>query len=88
MSMNYVIAMVAVLFGLSFLGVGLAQYEVWSAEVGQVISLSAFPVAGVVMVIIWTFVQRGTKRFREEWKQEHGVRTSLPEEYGQTEIVP
>ena len=43
MSMNYVIALVAAVFGLSFLGVGLAQYQVWSAQVGQIISLSAFP---------------------------------------------
>lgn len=86
--MNYVIAMVAVVFGLSFLGVGLAQYQVWSAEVGQIISLSAFPAAGAVLVIIWTFVQRGTKRFREEWNQERGMRTGLPQNTEKQELFP
>ncbi len=88
MSMNYVIAMVAVVFGLSFLGVGLAQYQVWSAQVGQIISLSAFPAAGVVMVIIWTFVQKGTKRFRERWHQEHGMRTGLQQNMEKQELFP
>ena len=86
--MNYVIALVAVVFGLSFLGVGLAQYQVWSAQVGQIISLSAFPAAGVVMVIIWTLVQRGTKRFREKWNQEHGMRTGLQQNMEKQEFFP
>ena len=88
MSMGYVVALVAVVFGLSFLGVGLAQYQVWSAQVGQIISLSAFPAAGVVMVIIWTFVQKGTKRFRERWHQEHGMRTGLQQNMEKQELFP
>jgi len=80
--------MVATVFGLSFLGVGLAQYQVWSAQVGQIISLSAFPAAGVVMVIIWTFVQKGTKRFRERWHQEHGMRTGLQQNMEKQELFP
>ena len=86
--MNYVIALVAVVFGLSFLGVGLAQYQVSSAQVGQIISLSAFPAAGVVIVIIWTFVQKGTKRFREKWNQEHGMRTGLQQNMEKQELLP
>ena len=86
--MNYVIALVAVVFGLSFLGVGLAQYQVWSAQVGQIISLSAFPAAGVVIVIIWTSVQKGTKRFREKWNQEHGMRTGLQQNMEKQELLP
>ena len=86
--MNYVIALVAAVFGLSFLGVGLAQYQVWSAQVGQIISLSAFPAVGVVIVIIWTFVQKGTKRFREKWNQEHGMRTGLQQNMEKQELLP
>src|SRR2546426_9431559 len=61
MSMKYVIALVAVVFGLSFLGLGLAQYYFCLAEVVQIISLSAFLAAGVVMDIILTIVQKVTK---------------------------
>jgi hypothetical protein len=40
------------------------------------------------MVIIWTFVQRGTKRFRERWNQEHGMKTGLQQNIEETGIVP
>ncbi len=88
MSISYIIAMGSVAFGLSLLGMGLAQYQVWSAEVGQIISLSAFPAAGAVLVIIWTFVQKGTKRFREKWNQEHGMRTGLPQNTEKQQLFP
>ena len=86
--MSYIIATVVIVFVLSFVGVGLAQSQVWSVEVGQTISLSAFPIAGAVMVVIWMFVQRGTKRFREKWSQEHGMGTGPQQDIGETGIVP
>jgi len=71
---------------LSWRGLGSVSGLVGASRADHIVV--SLPAAGVLIVIIWTFVQKGTKRFREKWNQEHGMRTGLQQNMEKQELLP
>jgi len=52
----------------------LYQYQIVSLDTARGVGFLAVPAVFLGVILVWIFVEfRGTKRFREAWKQEHPI---------------
>jgi len=50
----------------------LYQYQIVSLDTARGVGILAVPAIFLGVILVWIFVEfRGTKRFREAWKQKH-----------------